>query len=100
MATYSYRCTICDNEQDLNLPMSAFGREKTLSCTICGGETPHRHVPAAPNFVCKGPGFPTYNERLKRDRKRTSSKKTQVMVDRTRSGEGVSSVKDLGKPMK
>ena len=100
MATYSYRCTICDSEQELNMLMSAFDREKTLSCTVCGGETPHRHVPAATNFVCKGPGFPTYNERLKRDRKKTSSKKTQIMVDRTRSGEGVSGIKDLGKPMK
>ena len=100
MATYSYRCTICDSEQELNLPMSAFSREKTLPCTICGGETPHRHVLVAANFICKGPGFPSYNERLKRDRKKTSSKKTQIMVDRVRSGEGVSSVKDLGKHMK
>lgn len=83
--------------QEIDLPRSDFRRENTLACSECGYETPHRSVPAGGAFRCKGTGWPSTNARQKRERNKKSSQKSQIMVDRAKSGEGVGNLGDLKK---
>jgi len=80
--------------------LADFRREMGFECEECGCETTHRSIPVGGAFSCKGSGWPTANSKLKSDRKKKSSKKTRVMVNREKSGEGVKGVKDLGKPIR
>ncbi len=100
MPTYLFRCQECGQGREKSLPLADFRRETGLECEECGRETPHRSVPVGGAFSCKGTGWPSSNSRMKESRKKKSSKKTQVMVNREKSGEGVTGVKDLGKPMR
>ena len=80
--------------------LADFQREMGLKCDKCGCEKPHRSIPVGGAFACKGTGWPSTNSRMKNDRKRKSSKKTQIMTNREKSGEGISRISDLGKPMR
>lgn len=71
-----------------------------FECDACECETTHRSVPVGGAFSCKGTGWPSSNSRMKKSRKKKSSKKTQVMVNREKSGEGVKKISDLEKPMR
>jgi len=82
------------------MPITEFSREMELRCDGCGRETPHRSVPTGGKFSCKGTGFPSTNHRLKQERNKKSSQKKQIMVNREKSGEGVSKLDDLKKPMR
>lgn len=82
------------------MPISQFRRELDLCCEGCRTETGHRLVPSGGAFSCKGPGFPTANARLYASRNRKSSKQKRTMDERERSGEGVSTIDDLGKPLR
>lgn len=100
MPIYLFKCQECGTAREKSLPLADFRREMGFECEGCGCETPHRSVPVGGAFSCKGTGWPSSNSRMKKARKEKSSKKTQVMVDREKSGEGVSGVQDLGKPMR
>lgn len=100
MPTYVFRCLECGATREEILSISEFVRELGLRCERCEAETEHRIVPSGGAFSCKGPGFPTTNQRLKRGRARKSAQKKRVMDERERSGEGVSTVEDLGKPLR
>jgi len=100
MPTYLFRCEKCSEEREETLLLANFQREMEFKCEKCGCETAHHSIPVGGAFSCKGAGWPTANSRLKSDRKKKSSKKTQVMVNREKSGEGVKSIKDLSKPIR
>jgi putative FmdB family regulatory protein len=100
MPTYMFRCLKCGAEREEAIPISQFSRELELNCEGCGAETKHRIVPSGGAFSCKGPGFPTANQRLKRGRAKKSAKQKRTMDERERSGEGVNTMDDLGKPLR
>lgn len=97
MAIYVFCCQECGNEHDVSMPMSEFRRKIELTCDDCADTTTHQHVPRGGMFACKGSGFPSYNQRLKDSRKKKSSNRKQVVVERERAGEGVSKISDLKK---
>jgi putative FmdB family regulatory protein len=100
MPIYVFRCLKCGAVREETVPISRFSRELGLRCDGCGAETAHRLVPSGGAFSCKGPGFPTANQRLKRGRGKKSAKQKRTMDEREKSGEGVSNMDDLGKPLR
>ncbi len=100
MPTYLFKCEACGGKREESIRLADFRREAGLECEKCGCETAHRSIPVGGAFSCKGTGWPSSNDRMKRSRKKESSKKTQVMMNREKSGEGVTGVKDLGKPIR
>lgn len=100
MPTYIFRCQRCDMRQEKTMSFSDFDRDLKLRCNKCKSDTEHRSVPTGGRFSCKGTGFPSTNQRLKKDRNRKSTQKKQIMVNREKSGEGVKSLGDLKKPMR
>lgn len=93
MPTYSYKCTSCGHLQD---EFHAISATPDISCKECGSKSEKIFTPTT-NFVLKGDGWPTMNDKMKRDMKAKNSKMKGKMRDRERSGEGVSSISDLKK---
>lgn len=70
MPTYDYRCTECETHFTAFLRMS--NHADPQACPECG----HMNVkvPSLPQFICKGDGWSTKNERIKNQMRKKNEK--------------------------
>lgn len=70
MPTYDYRCAECETHYTSFLRMS--DHDKPQSCPDCSHI--NMKVPSLPQFICKGDGWSTKNERIKAQMKKKNEK--------------------------
>lgn len=78
MPIYAYRCESCENEFDVNLPVSRY--QEPQDCTECGAG-PARKLITPTGFILKGDGFPGKNSRIEsqmREKNRTLTSKQEA----------------------
>ena len=92
MPTYDYHCDKCGNIQEEFHPMNA-----TPEITCLCGEKMKKIFSPPTTFILKGDGWPSKEITMKREMTSKNDGMKDKMIQRERSGEAVSSIKDLKK---
>lgn len=71
MPFYSYHCSNCDLDYQLNVPMSEYDKQKP--CTNCSALNDRVWKPTT-NFILKGDGWAGKNERIKNQMKKKNER--------------------------
>jgi putative FmdB family regulatory protein len=93
MPTYEYKCSDCENVQE---EVHSISITPMISCKICGGSC-KRIISMNGNFILKGSDWPSQSFKMKDDMTKKNARMKTKMVEREKSGEGVSKVGDLVK---
>ena len=93
MPTYEYQCKKCSNVQE---EIHSILTKPEIKCEICGDYCEKLFTPTT-NFILKGSDWPSQGFKMKDQMTKKNERMKTKMVDRERSGEGVTKMSDIKK---
>jgi len=91
MPTYEYKCKECGNVQEI---MHSITATLEVSCNICKSSC-QRIFSMNTNFVLKGGDWPSQGFRIKDQMTKKNKHLKTKMIEREKSGEGVTKMSDI-----
>ncbi len=91
MPTYEYKCKVCGNIQEEIHNISELPQVK---CLVCNGEC-EKIFATRGNFVLKGCDWPSQSARIKQQMLEKNKRMKLKMIEREKSGEGVTRVSQI-----